>query len=90
VAFTGPSAFSFSIEYPSESLPQLDEASSASSVALSHDFELSFMPSRVGMSSMGGLRILLANDLGDESIGRQQPAQVLKEWESLGEIWVSA
>jgi len=65
-------------------------------------FELSYLPLRTGFLTVGGLRILLLedkvvsvaadNDVAeekDEDAGGRREARTLKEWDIIGEIWVS-
>lgn len=63
------------------------------------EFELTYMALRPGFTTFGGLRILLIEDkfvgvipgMEDEVQTQQrQMAQVIKEWEVTGEVWVSS
>ncbi|KAF9036963.1 DUF974-domain-containing protein [Hymenopellis radicata] len=63
------------------------------------EFDLTYMALRPGFTTFGGLRILLIEDkfvgvipgMEDEVQTQQgQTAQVIKEWEVTGEVWVSS
>lgn len=62
------------------------------------EFEISYVPLRKGFTSFGGLRALLVEDriivgTGDEDmssmIGREK-ISTLKEWDTIGDIWVAS
>ncbi|KAL1730310.1 hypothetical protein EV714DRAFT_211348 [Schizophyllum commune] len=61
------------------------------------DFELTFVPTKRGFSTVGALRVLVvedrtvSNDASDEAdVSNQalETAKVLKEWDTIAEIWV--
>ncbi|ESK88422.1 hypothetical protein Moror_14744 [Moniliophthora roreri MCA 2997] len=101
VSFIGPSAIALPpidlVEQQSET--SSDDAQSAQQrVYAQHDFELAFMPSRPGFHNVGGLRLLLTDELfvhrddaadEDGRTLRMTDTQVLKEWDVIAEIWVS-
>jgi len=62
------------------------------------DFQLTYVPTRVGFCRVGGLRVLLVQDkLGTDSSEGQQPppttavtrTHTLKEYDIIAEVWVS-
>ena len=62
------------------------------------EFEISYVPLRKGFTSFGGLRALLVEDriivgTGDEDmssmLGRER-ISTLKEWDTIGDIWVTS
>ncbi|KAJ7445793.1 hypothetical protein B0H11DRAFT_2177500 [Mycena galericulata] len=61
------------------------------------DFELSYMPTSEGFTTVGGLRVLLLEDkyLDDSSDSQDDKpafrieAKIMKEWDVVAEIWVS-
>ncbi|KAJ7184179.1 hypothetical protein C8R46DRAFT_452363 [Mycena filopes] len=58
------------------------------------DFELQYMPTSTGFSTVGGLRVILLDDkyLDDSPDSRplfRPEAKVLKEWDVVAEVWVS-
>ena len=60
---------------------------------LIQEFEMTFVALRRGLSTVGGIRILLVDDDLDEENKRmksQTQARVLKEYNVVGELWVSA
>jgi len=75
-----------------------DEAQSRDSRPLkaetSWDFEFTYLPVRTGFSTVGGLRVLLVDDRieddGDDARRRTVPTRMLREWDVVGEIWVSS
>ena len=94
VSFVGPSAIylpPLEIDYSSHS----GHGDGFAKVQLTQDFELPFIGLRQGFSTIGGLRILLAEDVvqGTEDVDSKPTksrVQVLKEYEVVGEVWVSA
>lgn len=48
------------------------------------DFELAVIATKPGLTKLGGLRVIKLNDGKDV----KQGGEVLKEWESLGDVWV--
>jgi trafficking protein particle complex subunit 13 len=60
------------------------------------DFELEYTPLRIGFVPVGGLRVLLLEDLvqGTEEAYPERRSSnapvVLKEWDVIGEIWVKS
>ncbi|KAF8163081.1 hypothetical protein B0H34DRAFT_694066 [Crassisporium funariophilum] len=74
-----------------------DRSNRLSSGQTVQDFELSFVALRKGFSTIGGIRILLVEDQiiddaneGEDKRSRLRRAHVLKEYEVVGEVWVSA
>ena len=65
-----------------------------SKVQLVQDFEMTFVALQRGFSTVGGIRILLVDDDLDEREEKrtrsQTRAHVLKEYDVVGELWVSA
>ncbi|KAJ7582536.1 DUF974-domain-containing protein [Mycena floridula] len=60
------------------------------------DFDMSYIPVQTGFSPVGGLRVLLLNDRGEEeentdqvSKEHRQITRTLKEWDVVAEVWVS-
>ncbi|KAG5651526.1 hypothetical protein H0H81_008338 [Sphagnurus paluster] len=61
-----------------------------------HDFELSYLPTQKGFMTVGGLRILLVEDvlvneggtIDDSYRMGDAQARVLKEWDVVSEVWV--
>jgi len=53
------------------------------------DFELLFVGLRRGLSTAGGLRILLAEDQDSEIERKKAKIEILKDYENIAEIWVS-
>ncbi|KAG6874331.1 hypothetical protein C0995_001556 [Termitomyces sp. Mi166 len=66
-------------------------------VVATQEFELTYLPTRKGFATVGGLRILLTNNKfmdGEyldsvDSGGSLNQGQVLKEWDVIAEVWVS-
>lgn len=65
------------------------------------DFELTYMPLVKGFGTVGGLRVLLVEDKhdGDAEVleedvhdgkSHRREAKILKEWDVIGEVWVSS
>ncbi|KAI0057126.1 DUF974-domain-containing protein [Artomyces pyxidatus] len=61
------------------------------------DFELEYMPIRTGFLTVGGLRVILIEDRMEEEGADRDGAErrvtiprTLKEWDVVGEIWVSS
>ena len=59
------------------------------------EFEISYMPLRKGFISFGGLRALLVEDriivgTGDEDMIGRERISTLKEWDTIGDIWVAS
>lgn len=85
---------------PIELSSEIASADSVKACAV-QDFELAYIPVQKGLMTVGGLRVLLVGDLlmdendrsedpnGERIRGRQQ-TQVLKEWDVVGEVWVSS
>ncbi len=48
------------------------------------DFEIAFVATKPGLAKLGGLRVIRLNDVKDV----KQKGDVLREWESLGDVWV--
>lgn len=65
-----------------------------SKVQLVQEFEMTFVALRKGFSTVGSFRILLVDDDLDEGENKrmksQTRARVLKEYDVVGELWVSA
>lgn len=65
-----------------------------SKAQLVQEFEMTFVALQRGLSTVGGVRILLVDDDLDEGenkrIKSQTQARVLKEYNVVGELWVSA
>jgi len=60
-------------------------------VQLIQDFEMTFIALQRGFSTIGGLRILVVDDHLDEGESKRQTrARILKEYDVIGELWVSA
>ncbi|KAG6878782.1 hypothetical protein C0993_008081 [Termitomyces sp. T159_Od127] len=61
------------------------------------DFELTYLPTRKGFATVGGLRILLVEDKFVDSSGTENTdpggslgqARTLKEWDVIAEAWIS-
>lgn len=87
--FIGPSAFSFSLD-SSLAGAVFEESSSTPRSNLNYDFELNFVPKKKGYNNIGGIRILMIQDVGDLHATRQQTVHILKEWDTLGAVWASA
>ncbi|EMD38658.1 hypothetical protein CERSUDRAFT_123212 [Gelatoporia subvermispora B] len=97
----GRTASEFSSESETDSDAEAAEAI-ATRVLASQDFELTYMPLKSGMLTVGGLRALLVEDrleidvehLGqatEEGVQRfNSEAQVLREWDVVAEIWIKA
>ncbi|KAG5718673.1 UPF0533 protein C5orf44 [Termitomyces sp. T112] len=65
-------------------------------IVATQDFELTYLPTRKGFATVGGLRILLTDKFVDESYtgnvdsnSSLGQARTLKEWDVIAEIWVS-
>jgi hypothetical protein len=56
------------------------------------DFELTFLPLEKGFVRMTGLRVLMIEDKttesGDEGMADGKEVRTLRDWDSIGEIWV--
>jgi hypothetical protein len=50
------------------------------------DFEIAVVATRPGLAKLGGLRVIRLNDWKDV----KQGGEVLKELETLGDVWVEA
>jgi trafficking protein particle complex subunit 13 len=104
VTFIGPSVVFLSpihLSAPEQSEGHDNGNATTASEAVEH-FDLSFLPLRTGLLMLGGLRVLLIEDKmvdenetqrdADEGSGERtnprKEAQILREWEVLGEIWV--
>jgi len=65
-----------------------------SKVQLVQEFEMTFVALQKGFSTVGSLRILLVDDDLDEGENKKMKsptrARVLKEYDVVGELWVSA
>ena len=65
-----------------------------SKVQLVQEFDMTFVALQRGLSTVGGVRILLVDDDLDEGENKrmksQTRARVLKEYDVIGELWVSA
>ena len=65
-----------------------------SKAQLVQEFEMTFVALQRGLSTVGGVRILLVDDDLDEGENKrsklQTQARVLKEYDVVGELWVSA
>lgn len=48
------------------------------------DFDITFVATKPGLAKLGGLRVIRLNDVKDV----KQGGEVLREWESLGDVWV--
>ncbi|KAF9475679.1 DUF974-domain-containing protein [Pholiota conissans] len=65
-------------------------------VQVAQEFELPFVASRTGFSTIGGIRILLVNDHllqsveeeDEDSKPKPKCATILKEYDVIGEVWV--
>ena len=66
----------------------------SSKTQLVQEFEMTFVALQRGLSTVGGIRILLADDNWDEGEHKGMKTQVqardLKEYDVVGELWVSA
>ena len=66
----------------------------SSKAQLVQEFEMTFVALQRGLSTVGGVRILLVDDDLDEGENKrmktQAQARVLKEYDVVGELWVSA
>jgi hypothetical protein len=66
----------------------------SSKAQLVQEFEMAFVALHRGLSTVGGVRILLVDDDPDEGenkrIKSQTQARVLKEYDVVNELWVSA
>lgn len=92
---------SIRLSAPEQSEGKVDGDVTTTSEAV-QDFELSFLPLRTGLVTMGGLRVLLVEDKmvderkpqpethesNDERTNTRKEVQTLREWEVVGEIWV--
>lgn len=71
-----------------------DQMEGLSKAQLVQEFEMTFVALRRGFLTMGGIRILLVDDHLDEGennrMKSQTRAHVLKEYDVVGELWVSA
>ncbi|KAF7311658.1 hypothetical protein MKEN_01069400 [Mycena kentingensis (nom. inval.)] len=57
------------------------------------DFELQYMPLMTGLSTVGGLRAILLEDKNpddEERLHMRAEPKTLKQWDVVGEIWVSS
>jgi len=68
-----------------------------------HQFKLSYLPLRKGFLTIGGLRVLLVDDRGvnsdegledsvhdgKEEMRKHSEVRILKEWDVVGEVWVT-
>jgi hypothetical protein len=105
VVFIGPSAVFLSpmrLAATGQSEGKDDEHVTATAEAVAH-FELSFLPLQTGLLMLGGLRVLLVEDKmvdenetqvdadegNEERVNPRKEAQTLREWDILGEIWVT-
>lgn len=69
----------------------------AGQTVATQDFELTYLPTRKGFVTIGGLRILLADDKFVDGRGAENAdtggslgqARTLKEWDVIAEAWVS-
>ncbi|KAJ7756813.1 hypothetical protein DFH07DRAFT_742457 [Mycena maculata] len=100
VIFCGPSAIFLQ---PVEFIRPADDEEKAEGeedvkVQETQDFELSYMPTTKGFSTVGGLRVILLEDRSleessdpheDKSAFHPEP-KILKEWEVVAEVWVSS
>jgi len=80
---------------------QTEEERGMEKVQAIQDFELTYMPLVKGFTTVGGLRVLLVDDkyVGDGDFSeddvhdeklRRREVKILKEWDVIGEIWVSS
>ncbi|VDC06697.1 unnamed protein product [Peniophora sp. CBMAI 1063] len=58
------------------------------------EFEMSWMPVRRGLVQVGGVRVLVVEDVTDGKEGREGKEggggpRVVREWDVVGEVWVS-
>ncbi|KAH9483834.1 putative trafficking protein particle complex subunit 13-like protein [Psilocybe cubensis] len=96
VSFVGPSA----IFLPSVEIDLSHAQIQGDDLAKGHvvqNFELPFVGLRKGFSNIGGIRILLVEDQivdDEDDVGKSNSklkrAQTLKEYDVIGEVWVSA
>lgn len=95
VSFCGPSAVALEPVTLADINAQVPEPHRK--VQGTQDFELTFMPLDPGFTTFGALRVLLLDDrfvskdgeADDEVQTKGRTAQVLKEWDVTGEVWVA-
>ncbi|KAG6820788.1 hypothetical protein H0H93_011553 [Arthromyces matolae] len=68
------------------------EADASGQIVAFQDFELTYLPTQKGFTSIGGFRVVLVHDryVDDEENSGQNQIRILKEWDVITEIWVSA
>ncbi|KAG6879040.1 hypothetical protein C0992_005665 [Termitomyces sp. T32_za158] len=74
------------------------EPEAASQTVATQDFELTYVPTRKGFATIGGIRILLAKDKFVDGSGTENTDhggslgqdRTLKEWDVIAEVWVSS
>ncbi|THH15608.1 hypothetical protein EW146_g4900 [Bondarzewia mesenterica] len=91
------------VEEPRQSAESDDDPSASHEAKIpkvegSWDFDLSYLPVRTGFSIIGGVRVLLVEDRWEDADGVKSdgdersllPVRVLREWDVVGEVWVTS
>jgi trafficking protein particle complex subunit 13 len=82
---------------PDTSMPEVSSIHAKADVML--EFECTFVPMRKGLANVGGLRVLLIEDREVETDSQNDlmsishvhaEAKILREWDVVGEIWITS